>query len=335
MPTLEPNKDDSDSPYDILRRVLSDDRFTRYTLYLSIFLLMALLVVKWHSCDAKQEALANENETIRQELVQLEKLHNSSRTYITDLSRQLGGLQNQLLELSNRNDELTKEKNKILTQAQSDITRLSEMLKATMQQRTYEGPAFPDAVPRPSSRCMYPELLKSMIGRTLNDVADKLASNLSSIGMSDLTYYAYKDGFALVTEVEQIDETGTPLVGKYRFHTKIAPAAFSGPSLLSAFGRCVPGRYRMTVFLVTAEPTVAAGNRLSEADARELHRQGASKLDKSIADTPVTKDVSCEVLFYEFEKKDNQTNGVLVPSAVGPCEYFKQIAFIGRKAVTS
>ncbi len=180
-------------------------------------------------------------------------------------------------------------------------------------------PRFEWPPPRPSARVEVPrQLLAAGDSLRLADVGERLEEALRHAGYGDRSYYAVPAGFALVSELEQIDEDGSPKAGGQRWSVK-APArpAFSLADYLRALFTSARGRFRIIVFAVTSEPIRHERAGADFEVAKDWLLSGNSKLPSSIGRLSYTSSHSCTALIYEFERSEAVSETVLTtPSAV-------------------
>jgi hypothetical protein len=111
--------------------------------------------------------------------------------------------------------------------------------------------------PRPSGMVIIPSvLLASSLGppTTLADLNQHLLKALDSAGYLSYSYFTVPSGFALVTQLEQIQEDGTPVPGDARFSEERPLVSWT----LIALGRALfiarEGHFRIIVFIVSPIP---------------------------------------------------------------------------------
>jgi len=180
-------------------------------------------------------------------------------------------------------------------------------------------PRFEWPAPRPSARVEVPrQLLAAGASLRLADVAERLEEALRHAGYGDRSYYAVPAGFALVSELEQIDENGSPKAGEQRWSVKAsARPAFSLADYLRALFTSARGRFRIIVFAVTSEPIRHEPAGADFEVAKDWLLSGNSKLPSSIGILSYTSSHSCTALIYEFERSEAASETVLTsPSAV-------------------
>src|SRR6185436_8937946 len=113
-----------------------------------------------------------------------------------------------------------------------------------------EIPAFPWPVPKATATIDVPR--KLIIGSTntptFGSVAERIASALDHAGYGERSYYALADGhgIAIATQLEQINDDGTPVV-QARFEGGATPSTeqFSLTHYVKALFSARSGRFRI------------------------------------------------------------------------------------------
>lgn len=148
-------------------------------------------------------------------------------------------------------------------------------------------------------------LAKQESGTTLGDVADRLEAALQLSGYSQSSYFAVKDGYALVTKVEQMDADGTPKQEPARWEAALGPLSISNFTLdgyLKALFNAARGYYRVIVFIVSPHPIAEGETRVSRSEAEAWLHKGADRLPRSLRALSYGADFECTALIYEFEQ---------------------------------
>src|SRR6185436_14157707 len=182
-----------------------------------------------------------------------------------------------------------------------------------------EIPAFPWPVPKATATIDVPRqlIIGSTNTPTFGSVAERIASALDHAGYGERSYYALGDGrgIAIATQLEQINDDGSPVVGVARFEaTSTAPAVeqFSLTSYVKALFSAKGNRFRIIVF--TLSGTIEQdGKAPGEDKAKTWAMNGDTHLPQRFALIPFTNQVKCTALIYEFEKKD-YADASFVPS---------------------
>jgi hypothetical protein len=188
-------------------------------------------------------------------------------------------------------------------------------------------PQFPWPPPTASARVTIPA---GMIRRggalgALRDVDTRLSAALDARGYVERSYFAVPHGFAIVTRLEQIDNTGKPRTPPARWNASAGGLTdFSLSAYLRALFTAEQGRYRVIVFTITGAPFTEGDQHVTSEEALEWLRRGLDKLPPSLADLPYTNDVTVTALIYEFERTGANTPAAaraIVPSTIGAREH--------------
>lgn len=151
----------------------------------------------------------------------------------------------------------------------------------------------------------------------LANVADKFEKALRLAHYEQRSYYAVPRGFALATQLEQIQADGTPMPGADRW--KIGTPSVNNLSLASfikALAKAPAGNYRAIVFVVTDAPWVQSTTAPSDDKIKGWAGGGAHTLPASIGALPYGDDYRARALIYEFKKGKSGPAKTLLPSAV-------------------
>ncbi len=136
---------------------------------------------------------------------------------------------------------------------------------------------------------------------TLGQVAQRLRQTLDQ-QQYPFRYLSAKDGFVIVTQLEQYQSNGRPLSNASRWR-EVPPSpnfAFCMDYIRSLF---LPQRayLRLFAFVVSRENFSATGARIGKEEAKAWFEQAVNRLPKTVANRPFTTDYSVDVLVYEFE----------------------------------
>jgi len=180
-------------------------------------------------------------------------------------------------------------------------------------------PQFPWPPPRASAMAdisrsflVSPTVQKS----SLAEISARLVTALEQCGYVEKSFYAVPEGFALATQLEQIDADGTSKPAPDRWSVKVNPLrVFSLTDYLKALFTANPGRYRVIVFVVTSHPFSQSDASVSQQEAQSWLSSGLNTLPKSIGDLAFTSEYTCTALVYEFEEPSSGNTPVIqVPS---------------------
>ena len=167
---------------------------------------------------------------------------------------------------------------------------------------------FPWPPPNPSTESTLPEAMFAGV-ETLGDMNTRLISALDALGYQDRRrkYFPVPHGFALVTEIEQIDDTGRPLSGASRWTDDIfvvdPPSIFGW---LKALVTRATGRFRVFALIVTSEDVNTEGAFDDREIALDWLNSGTGALNRDRAACAFTASHRVTALVYEFEHSERQ-----------------------------
>lgn len=174
-------------------------------------------------------------------------------------------------------------------------------------------PKFPLPYPNPSASARFSVGAFATWGAVDRYITNKLFSE----GFRG-SYFYVPGGFALVSQIEQIDAEGNSLNNGYRFSLDNAPALrddFSFFDYLRALLRPNPGKYRCIVFVLSPEHFQYSSRKLSRAEAAEWLQSGYNRLPAALRRLPVTEDYELTILVYEFLKPEHDEEvAIMIPS---------------------
>jgi len=171
---------------------------------------------------------------------------------------------------------------------------------------------FPDSPPYPTTFTTIPSsLLHVDESSTLGNLGDEIGEALEGAGFSR-TYYRFRDGFAVVACIEQIDGLGHSLPPPDRFSLEVAPMqSFTLAEYFSRLINAHPGHFRLFVITVSSNSFQFGSGSLSEAQAIAFIKNGTPNLVGAIRNAPVPRSVTCVALVYEFYKSTISSYPVL------------------------
>jgi HEAT repeat protein len=156
---------------------------------------------------------------------------------------------------------------------------------------------------------------RDMLGSDTDDlkaVYDRLVNMLDSNGYSRHVVYGVPGGFALVTQVERIEENGKPIPEPHRWTgDKIPLNSFSLAAYLDRLFRGEHGHFRLIVFVLTPRDFGDSGPPLSEVEARLWVGRGWQELPLEVGLLKF-KGQQCHVLVYRF-RKGGETSEMVDP----------------------
>lgn len=136
------------------------------------------------------------------------------------------------------------------------------------------------------------------------DVSRLIEAALSIGGYERFAYFRVPGGFALVTQLEQIQENGEPVKpSSARWNAAIAgPRPFDLATYIHRLFFARVGYYRVLVFTVLGEPITLGGDTLAEDP--DWIGEGATGLPRVLKEERFTEDHDVTVLVYEFERHE-------------------------------
>lgn len=179
-------------------------------------------------------------------------------------------------------------------------------------------PKFPIPVPQPSAVEILPKAYFSNC-KVLSDVNYKLINALNKCGYSGMSYYYVKNGFALVTQLEQINPDGTPKEDALRWAPLLLNSGeFSLTNYIKGLFYAKPGYYRCIVFIISDINYKITGVSPTKEQSDSWLVNGLIKLPKKIGEMNLNENYSFDALIYEYKKLENDnTATIIIPSIIG------------------
>jgi len=166
-----------------------------------------------------------------------------------------------------------------------------------------EIPRFEWPAPKPSAYMTLPRSLLVHGPSFIFQIASTLENALEKAGYSERSYYSVPDGFALVSRIEQITQTGEPKMPYERWSIDLKPPhVFSLRSYFSSLFTATPGKYRVIAFVVTPHPVITTGESPDFTTSKDWLWSGSNKLPTSIRNLRFSDEYSCTALIYEFDR---------------------------------
>lgn len=217
-------------------------------------------------------------------------------------------------------------KGKILDNEFEDLYNLYKDLDSKISSLNYLPP-LPYPPPSASSRYL---LESNEFGNVqiYGDIDSLLSKVLMECGYSDKSYYAVPGGFAIVTQIEQIQDDGATIDGEERWSE--IPSFNRGKSLIDYVIRLIgsnQGRFRMFIFWISNEPIYQSDRLYNEADLIILPKSGTNFLPIDYKKVNVPDGTSCTVLAYEFIKKELDGNMEFIDNSSVSC--YSQLVKLG------
>jgi hypothetical protein len=167
-------------------------------------------------------------------------------------------------------------------------------------------PPFPWPPPKPTSKYVLPaDWLPAQEPPTLGQVGKLLESALVVERYPDYAYLAVPNGFALVAQLEQIQQDGTPAKPN-RWSPGLPSMATMGfVEFLKALVVAPTGHYRVIAFIVTDVPWQQNAPRPTEEQALQWLSTGLNALPAAVSDMRYTANYQSTALVYEFAKDES------------------------------
>ncbi len=175
-------------------------------------------------------------------------------------------------------------------------------------------PRFPWPPPPASAETMIPRnWLSTTVASRLADIADKLERALKEAKYPKWSYFSIPNGFALVSQMEQIKSDGTPSPEPERWSTDLPSVAnMTLLEFIKALANAQPGFYRVIVFVVTDEPWTRTSEKPTGKEAELWLAEGFNWLPRSIAELTYGPDYRTMALVYEFRKVSQGADAALI-----------------------
>lgn len=175
-----------------------------------------------------------------------------------------------------------------------------------------EPPALPDfpwPPPQPTGRLV---LERELIARpraptTVGEVAERLTGALDRRGYGNRSFYGVPGGFALATQLEQIEEDGRSKEGPQRWSAALPPREiFDFGSFLEALFAAPEGHYRVVVFVARPGGTPVGDEASDQQVADRWALGGVDVLPASVGDRPWTEHHRVTALIYQFRLRGHE-----------------------------
>lgn len=156
--------------------------------------------------------------------------------------------------------------------------------------------------------------------KTLGKVDEKIRLALDRRGYYNRSYFSVKNGFAVVTQMEQYNQNdGTIRNDRTRWLEYPARDNFAGVvDYLTSIVMPNKGYFRVFVFVVTNVAFTSSDQQVAKKEAAAWLSQGANRLPKDIANAAFTSDYAVSALVYEFEVPESNRKA----RQVCPAPYF-------------
>ena len=161
-------------------------------------------------------------------------------------------------------------------------------------------------------------LATESVETTLAVVNQRLTTALERNGYFESSYHSVPDGFALATQLEQIEPDGTPVQEPERWTLVNPTRIFSLSDYIKALFLGSPGYYRVIVFVVTPHPFQQSDARVTPEQARDWLQVGFNRLPDQIANLTFSSDFACTALIYEFRRPTENDEPMIAYTRVIP-----------------
>ena len=178
----------------------------------------------------------------------------------------------------------------------------------------FEQKTFPFPPPKPSAAA---DLLSYFtVNTSLQTINEILCEALENNGYFQRSYYYAPGGFAIVTQLEHIDEEAYSLPEPNRWTvTNIKKEQFSLADYLKALFTANPGFYRCIVFLITEDLYSFSDETLNSEEISNIMDEGFVSLPHYFEMIELTDHHSFQALIYEFKKNENDNKPLFLSSS--------------------
>jgi hypothetical protein len=175
---------------------------------------------------------------------------------------------------------------------------------------------FPLPYPRPSA--VLP--LKPAEFSSLNYFyqIDSVLSHALTSCRYDAKQYYYIDGggFALVTQMEQIDKKGKSLSPPARWQATINGDLNNVLDYIKALFSAPSGNYRVLVFIISNQDISGQKESISQKDAEAWLANGYNSLPLSLKKNPLSDSTTCTLLIYHYTKMPGIAGSEIFPDNI-------------------
>ncbi len=179
-------------------------------------------------------------------------------------------------------------------------------------------PKFPWTPPSPSAKTVIPSTAFTSC-ENLGDLNDILVKALTDQEYVDRSYFlvpaTHINGFALATQLEQIDEDGIPKKIPHRWNINLINQKFSFKEYITALFFSNPGYFRVIVVIITDKPFSANNPPVDRKTAISWIQDGINSFPKILRNVEYTDDHIVSALIYEYELAENKAEAnLMIPS---------------------
>lgn len=169
-------------------------------------------------------------------------------------------------------------------------------------------PKFPWPPPKPSAKMTFASSVFQQCA-FIGQVDSALSYALRKNGYEDISYFRVPSrsgsGFALATQLEQIDKYASPKKPPNRWVADSRENKNTFPEVLLAALFPNPGYFRVIVFVVTDQGFKPSPQVVDKSTAMSWVDSGYGFLPVSMAKRPFTKNHTVTALIYEYELLEN------------------------------
>lgn len=167
------------------------------------------------------------------------------------------------------------------------------------------GYAFPWPPPSPSAaKALPPGTCTNSTLDTLGVTAAKLERRLNRSAIREWRYYRVaENGFAIVTNQMQLDDTGSVVERAAEARTFVEPKSLLSVEGLRRMVLATPGRFVVLVLVVTPLQFEVSPTSLSPEESRDAVRLGSIQIDRDLARKTVNR-ANCIALVYEYSSRN-------------------------------
>ena len=136
----------------------------------------------------------------------------------------------------------------------------------------------------------------------LGTVAQSIESAFQEAGYGEKSYYSVPGGFAMASQIEQINQDGSPKDSIDRWLETPPIRKVSLAWYLNALFLARPGYYRVIVFVVTSKAFPQRDAKVTSEESKQWVSSGLNKLPEEIGNQEYSSAHSCTALIYEFKQ---------------------------------
>lgn len=148
--------------------------------------------------------------------------------------------------------------------------------------------------------------------RTHFEVAQRLEKALIAAGYRAFSTYGVGcNGFAIVTSIEPIDNSGRRIEG-VSWRANAADESWSPTAYLKRLFYAPPGRFRQFIFVASDQDLVRYGDAMTASQLDVLSERGKDGLAPELFSVPFSARFSLKAFIYEFEKTEPDEDAKLI-----------------------